>query len=384
MISVDEALEHLAAHAVAPPTEPVPVADAAGRRVAEAVRAASPVPPFTNSAMDGWAVRAEDGEALRVEVGESRAAAPWAGVLAVGQAVAISTGAVLPDAADAVVPLERVTRDGERLLIDGPVGPGDHIRPAGGDIAAGAELLPAGRMLAAPELATLAGAGVAEVMCHARPRVALLMSGDEVRPAGQRLAPGQVHDGNTPALAAQITAAGAELVAVETVADDRAATEDAVRRLLGVAEVLVTTGGVSVGPHDHLRPAFRSAGLEKVFWGIRARPGSPLWFGAGPGARVLGLPGNTVSAVVGMHVFGRLLLGADIGWRRRAPLAIDYPRATPREELIRCRIGEAGLEPLSRQASHAVTSLVADVLARVPEGDGDLAAGAELAWMPFR
>jgi molybdopterin molybdotransferase len=334
--------------------------------------------------MDGWAVRSADGGAPRRPMGESRAGAPWTGQVGAGEAIAISTGAVLPSGADAVVPVERAEQSGEHIEITGPVITGDHVRPAGGDIDADALLLPAGHRVAAHELATLAGAGVGDVACHARPRVALLSSGDEVRPAGELLSPGQVHDGNRPALAAQIPAAGGELVACEIVGDDRAATVEAVRRLGAQVDALITTGGVSVGPHDHLRPAFGAAGVERIFWGVRVRPGSPLWFGAGPDIVVLGLPGHTVSAVVGMHVFGRALLGADDGWGRRAPLALDYPRATPREELIRCRMGERGLEPLPRQASHAVTSLVADVLARVPEGDTDLAAGTPLAWTPFR
>lgn len=383
MLSVDEARERLAGHALRLAPETVPVAGAAGRLLAEPARAITAVPPFTNSAMDGWAVRAADGPAPRTPVGESRAGAPWSGTVGEGEAVAISTGAVLPGGADAIVPVERTARSGDRVTIEGPVDAGDHVRPAGGDIGAGELLIEQGHRLAAHELATLAGAGVAEIRCHARPRVALLSSGDEVRPAGEDLAPGQVHDGNRPALAAQIVAAGGVLVANEVVGDDRAGTERAVDRLLDGADLLITTGGVSVGPHDHLRPAFAAAGVEKDFWGVRVRPGSPIWFGARDGALVLGLPGNTVSAVVGMHVFGRVLMGADPGWRFPAPLAVDYPRATPREELIRCHLSERGLEPLARQGSHAVTSLVADVLARVPEGDGDLAAGTGLAWTPF-
>ena len=384
MLSFEEALARLAPHVIETPAEPVPVARAAGRVLAEPATAVTAVPPFTNSAMDGWAVRSADADAERRRVGESRAGTPWRGELGVGEAIEISTGAVLPTGADAVVPVERTARDGDRVRVEGSPGAGDHVRVAGEDIATGEELLPAGHRIAPAELATLAGAGVARLICRAHPRVALLSSGDEVRPAGEALAPGQVHDGNRPALGAQIAAAGGELVANDVVGDDRAATERAVRRLLDEVDLLVTTGGVSVGPHDHLRPAFVAAGVEKVFWGVRVRPGSPLWFGARSDALVLGLPGNTVSAIVGMHVFGRVLLGADDGWERHAPLAVDYPRATPRAELIRCRLGADGLIPLPRQASHAVSSLVADALAWVPEGGGDFAAGDALAWSPLR
>lgn len=383
MLGFAEALAEVDDRSWVGPAENVPVTQATGRRLAEAARAVVPAPPFTNSAMDGWAVRAADGGSPRREVGEARAGAPWIGKASTGEAVRISTGAAVPPGCDAVVPRERVEVVGEEIRVQGQIRLGDHVRPLGGDIAIGDVLLAAGHRIGAHELATLGGGGLADVPCHPRPRVALLLSGDELRPLGAQLGPGEIHDSIRPALSAQILARGGKLVATEAVGDDRAATESAVTRLLDGADVLITTGGVSVGPHDHLGPAFVAAGVERIFWGVRVRPGSPLWFGVRGSQRVLGLPGNPVSAIVGMEVFGAALLGAAPTWGRLAPLAQAYPRATPRAELVRCRWHGGSLMPLPRQASHAVTSLVADALGLVPEGEDDLAAGASLAWIPL-
>ncbi|MGD9694303.1 MAG: molybdopterin molybdotransferase MoeA [Thermoleophilia bacterium] len=363
-LTFDEMLAEAAARALAPPAEPVALADLSGRVLAEDVRARSDHPGFTNSAMDGYAVRAADaaaGAPLRL-VGESRAGAPFAGSVGPGEATVISTGAEIPAGADAVLRREDAEEDAAAGTVRATVPPpaGAFVRPRGEDLRAGAVVLPAGAVVRAHEVAVVAGAGHARVACVRRPRVAILGSGDEVVPAGARLLPGQVYDANRPGIAAQAAAAGAEVVANVLVPDDRDATIAAVGGALDGSprpDLLVTIGGVSMGRHDHLRPALADAGVAEILFGIEIRPGHPLWLGRRGPQLVLGLPGNPVSAAVCFHAFGRPLLGRAASWERRLPLAAGYAKDTPRTELIRVVERDGRLHPLPRQASNHITSL---------------------------
>ena len=378
------------ARAVRPAAEDVSVGDAAGRRLAEDVCSLIDHPAFTNSAMDGYAVRAADTPGELRLVGESRAGAPWAGTLGAGEATGISTGAELPAGADAVLrredaeELDGVVTTSERLQA------GRDVRRAGEDLAAGATLMAAGAVVPAHAVAALAAAGHASVRCERRPRVAILGSGDELVAPGAPLGPGQVYDANRVGLAAQARAAGAEVVATDLVRYERAATIATLSRLLDGdggprPDLLVTIGGVSVGQHDHLRPALEAAGVREVLYGLRIRPGHPLWLGERGDQLVLGLPGNPVSAAVFFHLFGRPLLGRDEPWDRTAPLAEVYRKGTRRADFVRCRREGDALRPLPRQGSHAITSLAgAEALAWIPEEAEELPAGVHVRWAPFR
>jgi len=355
--------------------EAVPLAAAGGRVLAAAVHMRADHPAFSNSAMDGWAVRAADGAGTRRVVGESAAGRPWEGGLGAGEAVRISTGAAVPRGADAVVPLERAT-EGEGAVEVPATAPGAFVRRRGETARAGDLLLGPGTRLLPHHVAPLAAAGHGEVSCRRRPRVALVVSGDELVPAGEPLAPGEVWDVNGVALPVLLAAAGAEVVAQEVVPDEAVDTADALERALDVADVVVTSGGVSVGVHDHLRPALAGLGVEEVFRGAAIRPGHPLYLGRRDDVRVLGLPGNPVSAVVCLIVFGRPLLGCADAWGER-PLADPYRPGTARTDLIRCREDRDGLHPCARQASHDVTALAeATHIAAVPAGVGELPAGS--------
>jgi len=382
-IGLARAREIVAAHTITTGPEDVELADVVGRRLAVAVTARADHPPFTNSSMDGWALAAASTPGRLRIVGESAAGIPFSGRLGEGEAVLISTGASLPEGADAVVPRERAVQVDEALAVSAAASPEAYVRRRGEDLRAGDVVLPAGLRIAPQHLAAAAGAGHPELCCARRPRVALIVSGQELVPVGQDPEPGQVWDIQSVVMPALIRQAGAETVAVGTVDDDREATEEALSAALGVADLVVTTGGISVGPHDHFRPALEALGVQELFWGVRIRPGHPTWFGRRGGARVLGLPGNPVASVVCFWVFGRAVLGCDDRWTT-VPLAADYASPTMRADLIRGALGPEGLVPASRQASHNVTSLAeATHIAVVPEGGDVLRKGARLAAVPL-
>ena len=382
-VTFDEALAAVRGLALRLPAEPVRLEELVGRALAEDVRARGDHPAFTNSAMDGYALRAADaagGTALRL-VGESRAGAPFGGTVGAGEAIRISTGAELPEGADAILRVEDAAEEGESVRPAAAPAPGTFVRHRGEDVHVGQVLLRAGEVVGPHEVAVVAGAGHARVACARRPRVAVLGSGDEVVPAGGELGPGQVYDANRPGVAAQAEAAGGRVVARAVVPDDRDATIATIAGLLDgddgdAPDLLVTTGGVSVGRHDHLRPAFEACGVRELLYGVEIRPGHPLWLGRRGEQLVLGLPGNPVSAAVCFHAFGRPLLGRTDSWERRMPMAERYVKGTPRTELVRCAEADGALRPLPRQGSHAITSLAgASHLAVVEAARREVAAG---------
>ena len=384
MISIEEARAAVLAAVTPLGAEEVALAAAHGRVLAEDVAAAHDVPPFANSAMDGFALRAAGADGPLRLGGESRAGAPFAGTVLPGQAVRISTGAALPAGADAVVPVERATVAGELVTIDGEVAPGDHVRGAGEDLRAGAIVLRRGSRLGAAELGVAAGAGRAGVLVAHRPRVAVVATGDELVPAGEPLGPGQIHDSNALALAALAADAGAEVVASLRAGDGKAATVAALRTALDEADVVLTSGGVSVGPHDHVKAALAELGVRERFWRVALRPGKPTWFGERDGVLVFGLPGNPVSALVTFTLFARpalaALQGAPPPARRRVVLAEPIERHESRDEAVRVRLDEDGrAHPTGPQGSHQLSSMVgADALAIVPRGTGRMESDATL------
>ena len=287
MITIDEA-RGIVLRAVRPlPSETVPVADALGRVLTRDVAAAGDVPPFTNSAMDGFAlVAGPAGRSLAV-VGESRAGRPAERALGDGEAIRISTGAVVPAGADAVVRVEDTAESDGHVVVRAAVVQGENLRAPGEDVHAGEQLLTAGTPLGPAELGVAVSAGLADVPCARRPRVAVLATGDELVEAGAPLAPGQIHNTNGVALSALAAQVGAEVVVRGTVPDDRDATVAALGGALDAADVVLVSGGVSVGPHDHVKPALAGLGVEERFWRVELKPGKPTWFGVrGEQARV--------------------------------------------------------------------------------------------------
>src|SRR4051794_1329580 len=388
LLTIAEARQAVAAALAPLDTETVPVAAALGRVLAEPVQAAGDVPPFANAAMDGYAVRSGPaGRALRI-VGESRAGAPGEATVGDGEAVRISTGAMIPPGADAVLQVELVSVDGDRVTLDDDVAPGRNLRAAGEDMRAGTTVLEPGTRLGAAELGVAVTAGRGELRAGRRPKVAVVATGDELVAPGTALAPGQIHDSNAVTLAALARAAGAEVGETARAGDTREQTERALASALDGADVLVVSGGVSVGPHDHVKPALEALGVEQRFWRVALRPGKPTWFGTRADQLVFGLPGNPVSSMVTFHLFARpallALQGAPFapGPVRGARLTQAVPRSPERDEAVRVRLdsdGDGGLTatPTGPQGSHVLTSMLgADGLALITAGEGEVPAGS--------
>lgn len=382
--------------------ERVPLAEARGRFLAEPVDAAEAVPRFDNSAMDGFAVRAADTSDASADnpgrlsvVDESRAGHPATRSLEAGEAIAISTGAVIPDRADAVVRIEDTSRDGEVVVVLAGVEPGRNVRRAGEDMAAGARVLEPPVRLRAAELGALATVGVEDPLCAIRPRLSVLLTGDELVAPGRPLGPGQIRDSNAYAVPPLAADGGAEVGAPAIAGDSLPATIAAIERADADADVVVVCGGVSVGEHDHVRPALERLGAEQVFWGVALRPGKPTWFGLlADGTLAFGLPGNPVSAMVTFLLFVRPALlamqGADPGFGRvRARLGEAYEKVHGRAEAIRVRLAleDAGwvATPTGPQGSHVLTSMLgADGLAFAPTERERLEAGESIEVEPLR
>jgi molybdopterin molybdotransferase len=371
------------------PATPVLIGEALHRVLAEDVVAAADVPRFVNSAMDGFAVRAQASSGPLRIVGEARAGAPATVRLGDGEAIRVSTGAALPDGADAVVPVEQATEADGAVTLAAPARAGQHVRAAGEDLRAGAVALHAGARLGPAQLAVAVVAGAATLPCARCPRVAILCTGDELREPGAALGPGEVHNANAVALAALTSREGAAVVATRTVRDDPASMRAAFAEALGEADVVIASGGVSVGPHDHVKPALLALGVEQRFWGVDLQPGKPTWFGTRERQLVLGLPGNPVSAFVTFLLFARPALralqgaAAPLPPRVEAVLTEEVPRRA-REQALRVRLslrdGALHATPTGAQGSHVTASLLAaDALAFVPAGEGILAAGAHVA-----
>jgi molybdopterin molybdotransferase len=405
--------------------EAVPLADALDRYLARALTATLDLPPFTNSAMDGYALRESDAPGELELIGESAAGSPFAGQVGPGQAVTISTGAVLPPGADSVAPIEWVEPpDGSTIRIARPVPHGYSVRAAGSDVHAGEEVLPAGIRIGAGQIGAAASLGLSSLPCASLPRVAVLTTGSELRAPGEPLGPGEIYDSNGPLLRAALASAGAAVTLIPAAADTREAHRAAIEQAL-THDVVLSTGGVSVGGHDLVREIERELGVRELFWRIALKPGKPLSFGLrdrGPAGRqgswpagqpsrwpagrqgswpagqlppqptlVFGIPGNPVSVLVCFELFVRPALAALQGARRPRPAFTDAPLAMAveqnpeRDEMIRVRRdGDGSVEPLRGQQSHQLAlSALSDGLARIPAGNGTLAAGTTVGYLPL-
>ena len=390
MLTYEEALARVLDAMPSPKAEKVPVAEAAGRFLAEAVTSPLDLPPFDNSAMDGYAVRAADVATASVDkpvalrlVGQVGAGQVFQGSVGVQTCVRLFTGTPLPAGADAVVMQEDTRADGDTVLVLDRARPWENVRLRGEDVKAGAVIATTGTRLGAGHLNLLAAVGNASVRVTKRPRIALVSTGSELRPPGKPLAPGQIYESNRPMLGALLAECGAEVRAFPLVPDTLTRTRNALARASAECDAVVTTGGASVGKLDFVKAAFAELGGSQEFWKVAIKPGKPFIFGTLGGKFLFGLPGNPVSAFV---TFLLLVRPALLRWQGASEVALPaHPGvlAEPlvnrgdRRHFVRVRVdGEGRVHSAGTQASHMLHSLAAaNGLVEVPPGT-TFAAGA--------
>jgi molybdopterin molybdotransferase len=386
MISVETALAQILATAAPLAPERVELLDAEGRFAALSVTARYALPSFDNSAMDGYAVRVADGATPRRVIGTVACGdAPGALCVNPGETARIMTGAPLPPGADAVIMQEEASRDGDTCSFSRAPSLGQHVRRLGSDVAVGDAILSPGEFLSPAAISTLAAQGKAGVVVHRRPLVAILSTGSELVELDEAPGPGQLVNSNSYALAALVKAAGGVPVLLGIARDDRAETETLLSRAL-FADVLLTSGGVSVGEFDYVKECLDALGYQPGFWKVAMKPGKPVVFGTLHGKPVLGLPGNPASCQVSFELFARPLLRRLLGDPNpvrprvrvtlRAPLSSGERRNFVRAVVSVAADGSLSALPMRKQGSSDLRSMlganaVLDVPPQVELGAGD-------------
>lgn len=379
LLGLEEAQTRLLALVPQLPLETVPVDAALGRFLAEDLRAARTQPPADLSAMDGYAL--SPGAGPWRMVGESRAGAPYAAALASGEASRISTGAIMPEGADRVLLQEDAVREGESVIATDLPPPGRHIRKRGFDFAAGDLLLSRGTRITPARLALALAAGHGTVTVPRCPRVAVMDSGDELSPDPAACLPHQIPASNAAMIAAMLAPLGCDVTRIGPVPDERAALAAALAQAEG-ADVLVTSGGASVGDHDLIKPALADWGAETAFWRVAIKPGKPLLVATRGAQVILGLPGNPVSSFVTAFLFALPLVRAAMGDPDPLPRAItmiageDLPPTERRREFLRGVVEGDRVRLAGSQDSSALSALAAaDALIDRPAGSAAVRAG---------
>ena len=402
MIPLEEARAHVLGRVKPRPPVRLPASDACGCVLTEPVVASEAVPPFDNSAMDGYAVRAADTVGAPLEL-------PVVGVLAAGtdpatitvgsgQAARIMTGAALPDGADAIVIVEQTDAvdDGRRVRINAVAEAGDHIRTAGDDIEPGDVVIEAGTQLTAAHLGVLASLGVTVVTVVPRVRVGVLSTGDELVEGAVALRPGQLRDSNRHALLPMLGEAGCEPVDLGLVRDDRAAITDAIEQAVKSCDALLTSGGVSMGDFDEVKAVLSERADDMRWMQIAIRPAKPFAFGTMNGTPVFGLPGNPVSSIISFELLARPALRRMMGHAddeldrpRLRAMAADDLRRRPDGKTHFARVvisvvdGRLQARSAGGQGSHQLAAMAAaNALAVLPDGDG-VSAGDEIEVIPL-
>ncbi len=377
MISITEAIAIIKDNVPAPTVAEYPLEEALGRYLADDIQAPEPSPRYTNSAMDGYAVRWGDVCDLTLDrpatlaiIGESRAGCPFPGTVGAGEAVRISTGAMLPDGVDTVIRVEDTQEAGQAVIISTAKRLGQDVRHRGEEFIEGAPLLRRGARLAAPQAALLASVGIDRVKVFKPCAVALLVTGSELVASGAAIAEYQIRDSNMTMLRAAVQEAGAQLASCVRTIDDRQATLAAIGQ--ATADIILCTGGVSVGRHDHVKEAAEENGFTPLFWRVRQKPGKPLYLARKGKTLLFGLPGNPVSAFMCFTHYVRPLIGAlcgvPFGWPLvSAKVGEEIVNKGGRPNMLRVQMtwdADKGYAATSaeRQGSHMLTSLA--------DGDG--------------
>lgn len=389
MLSEHEALDLVLGHISPLPTEKLPILASLGRYAAKQTLATVALPGFDNSQVDGYALRASDGvtgRSLKV-VGEQPAGTDLHLKLPPDSAIRIFTGAPIPRGADAVIMQEDVTRSEDTICINDTVQPGENIRRFGSDLCAGQVLLRPGERIGPVHVGVLASQGLAEIEVHQLPAVSVLSTGDELLPPGQLLQPGQLYNSNGPMLAAILADMGIPGAVPHHCVDDLQTTIATLERLASSSDVIILSGGVSVGDHDHIKPALAALGMKPELWRVKVKPGKPFLFVHRTQPRplyIFGLPGNPVSSFVTFQLFVKPALLRLIGASpaslqpvlRPARLAKSLANDGGRPHYIRGRLVDGFFHPTGAQQSHALFGLSqCDAMLRLP-ADSTMDEGA--------
>lgn len=357
------------------------------------------VPPFANSAMDGFAVISADVAAATPEspvrlavTGQSAAGRPCPEIVRSGEAIEIMTGAVVPDGADTIVRIEDTRPGGGCVAINAPAPLGQYIRPAGRDTRRDSVICTAGTLLTPARIGVLASCGIGQIAVFARPGVTLLTGGDELVPPGSPLKPGQIYDANGPMLQARLRSLGYEVKSTTHATDSPAALAEAFTRALAHSDVIISIGGVSMGAHDHVRDAAASVGFRQVFWRVNQQPGGPMFFATRDDSVLFGLPGNPVSAYVCLDLYVLPFLRKASGCRAPQPESLcvrtteDLFKKHDKTAFIRARLKQTGTELQAQstgpQDSNLLSSLVdAGGYIVFPENQRHLPSGSEATFL---
>jgi molybdopterin molybdotransferase len=387
MIPFEDAMRILAERIRPLAAQPMALdAVAVGTVLAQDVRASEAVPAFDAATMDGYAVIAQDRDARRHVLGESEAGRPAAQRVSPGECVRIMTGAPLPDGADAVIPVEYTQEALGWMTASLAARPGLNVRPAGSDVATDQLVLPAGSVLGPAEIGLLAALGEFWPCIYPAPRVAVLATGDELAAQGESLKPGQIRDSNSYILAAAIRSIGCHVTRVSRIADSHMALRSAIQDAVSSTDIVLTTGGVSMGTRDLVKPVLEELGTVH-FGRVAVKPGLPLTFATVEEVPVIGLPGNPVSTLVGFEVEVRPVLRAmghrTARWRPEREVLLEHAVRHDADRLefqratVQVRDGDWWARTTGSQVSSRLLSLVgANALLRIPRGTGDLPAGA--------
>jgi len=375
----------------------LPIRDALGLALAEAIVSPLNVPPDANSAMDGYAVRSADiganGKTRLQVIGTAWAGRPFDASVHTGECVRIMTGAKLPDGADCVIMQEQVERQEDNIVVDPGHTAGQNVRYPGEDIAAGSTVLDAGQAIGAAELGLLASLGIAQVSIYRRLRVAFFSTGDELRPVGSKLEAGQIYDSNRYTLHGMLTRTGVELIDMGVIPDDPAAIETAFQDAARQADAVITSGGVSVGEADFVKTTLDKLG-QVDFWRIAMKPGKPLAIGKLGKAMFFGLPGNPVSVMATFYLFVLPAMYRMMGRSQTTPLRIPAKcrhalkkqpgRMDFQRGLLKYENGELLVEAAGMQASHILSGMSrANCFIMLPRESGNLEAGSAVEVLPF-
>ena len=400
MIALEDALDSYAKNLRALPAETVPVTQALNRVLAQTQTSNADLPRFDQSAMDGYAFRAADVVAssiaapVRLPVAVHLAAGTHEHLAALPPRAAarIFTGAPLPADADTVIPQERATLDGDTLLFTEPHAAGRNVRYRGEELRHGSTIAAAGQRVTPGLLASLINAGLHHLQVVRQPRIRVLTTGDELRPIGAALKPGEIYDSNGPMISAVLQRWGYPAPIVEHVRDDAGVVKSVLERAYADADLVLSAGGASVGDHDFLPATAEALGMRRVFWKVAQKPAKPLFFGVHDNRVHLALPGNPGAVLISLALHVRRALDCLEGAAEAGPawnsarLVQAVERDSQRVRLLRMRLdymedGTALLQPLPKQDSHMLSNLAsAQVLAWVPIGDGACEAGSVLRW----